>query len=171
MPQALPKIISPNLLLSLWDRHQKRVKVDLKIALVPSLGGFEKRVFVVVRNNTDRSVGVHMFVWEDTFWYRWIQDRAPRIIPPKPWFVVPPGDIFQTPIPYGPNGFIYPNGKHFGLVFDDDKIKWVRGRRMKRLFAEYRKDFPDWRSHRVGLIFPKCREYGANAAPVRLGLP
>ena len=176
MLETLPKVVSPGLLLSIWDRYHNRVTVDLKIALVPAAGGLEKRVFVVVRNNTDRSVGVHMFVWEDTFWYRWIRDRAPEIVPPKPWFTVPPHDAVQKPIPYEPNGFIDPHGRNFGLRLADGQIKWVKVWRIRRVLAEYRKDFPDWQSHRVGLIFPKCREYGANAAtarfqpPVRLGL-
>lgn len=171
MLETLPKALSPGLLLSLWDRYHKRVTVDLKIAWVPGSVGLEKRLFIVVRNNTDRNVVVHMFVWENTFRYRWIQDRAPRIIPPKPWFIVPPNDTVQSPIPYEPNGFVDPRGRYFGLGLADGRINWARRSQTRRVLSEYRKDFPGWRSHRAGLIFLKCREYGAIAATTRLQPP
>jgi hypothetical protein len=146
----------------LWNRvYNKRVTVDLYVAYVPAGPGLEKRAFLVLRNDTDRDIRVNTVIYENSFWHRRIRYRkAPRIIPPEPLVDVPAYKAIQKAIAYEPNNFIDPHGRYFGVQLAGGKIIWVRARQMRRVLAEYRKDFPEWQTHHVRMMPLKCKDYG-----------
>jgi len=155
-----------DILLWCWQHiYKERVTADLYIAFKALKSGteLEKCLFLVVRNDTQKTVAVDMFLWESRFWHRYIHLRKMRrIVVPKPILRVPAREAMQQGYVYAPGNLFFGDMRYFGVLLSSGKAIWVKSRSLQRALTEFSADFPDWRKHSKPAIPLEVKRYGGD---------